>query len=180
MEFSPRCNLFLVGPMGAGKSTIGRQLAELLHRPFFDSDRLIEERTGAAISWIFELEGEPGFRQREQRVIDELTALEGVVLATGGGAILDPENRRHLAGRGCVVYLRVSVEQQLERTRRDRSRPLLQTADPEARLLELIRIREPLYREVADLTVNTNGRSVRAVALDILRQLQSEEEPRHD
>ncbi|MBI2382376.1 MAG: shikimate kinase AroK [Gammaproteobacteria bacterium] len=166
--------------MGAGKSTIGRQLAELMHRPFFDTDKAIEERTGAAISWIFELEGEPGFRLREQRIVDELTALEGVVLATGGGAILDPANRRCLAGRGFVVYLKVSIEQQLERTRRDRTRPLLQTPDPEARLLELIRQREPLYREVADLTVNTNGRSVKAVALDILRHLDTESLSRHD
>lgn len=163
--------------MGAGKSTIGRQLAELLHLRFIDSDKVIEERTGAAISWIFELEGEPGFRLREQKVIAELSAEQGIVLATGGGAVLFPENRRNLAARGFVVYLQTSVEQQLERTRRDRNRPLLQIADPRARLLELLRYREPLYREVADLVINTNGRSVRAVALEIIRQLYPEDEP---
>lgn len=157
--------------MGAGKSTIGRQLAELLGMRFLDSDKVVEERTGAAISWIFEIEGETGFRQREQRVIEELTQEQGIVLATGGGAVLNPENRRCLGGRGFVVYLLTSVEQQLERTRRDRNRPLLQIADPRAKLSELLLVRDPLYREVADLVLNTNGRSVRSVALEIARHL---------
>jgi len=157
--------------MGAGKSTIGRQVAEALHLRFLDSDKVIEERSGAAIGWIFEIEGEAGFRQRERRVIAELTAEQGIVLATGGGAILDPENRRVLAARGLVVYLQTSIEQQLDRTRRDRTRPLLQTPDPRARLLELASQREPLYREIADLCINTNGRSVRSVAIEIARQL---------
>lgn len=171
----PRRNLFLVGPMGAGKSTIGRQLAELMHRPFFDSDKVIEERTGAAIAWIFEIEGEAGFRSRERKVIEDLSAESGIVMATGGGVVMHADNRRHLAARGFVVYLQTSIEQQLERTRRDRNRPLLQTPDPRARLSELLTVREPLYREIADLVINTNGRSVRSVALEIIRCLEAQE-----
>lgn len=165
-------NVFLVGPMGAGKTTIGRQLARLLKRDFLDSDREIEQRTGAGIPLIFELEGEAGFRGRERAVIDELTQLPGIVLATGGGAILDPDNRRHLADRGTVVYLQTSVEQQLARTGRDRNRPLLQTEDPKRRLEELLATRDPLYREVADLTVSTDGRTARDVVNQILRAIR--------
>lgn len=162
-------SLFLVGPMGAGKSTIGRQLAKALSRTFLDSDKEVEDRTGVDIPLIFELEGEAGFRAREHGVIDELTQRPGIVLATGGGAVLDPDNRRHLHERGQVIYLETSVDQQLARTARDRNRPLLQTEDPRARLEELMRVREPLYREVAHHVVDTDGRRVRDVVEDILR-----------
>ncbi|HEB98818.1 MAG TPA: shikimate kinase AroK [Thiotrichales bacterium] len=168
-------NIFLVGPMGAGKSTIGRQLARELKHEFVDSDREIEERTGVDIPFIFDMEGEAGFRRREARVIDELTRRSGIVLATGGGAVLDPENRRHLASRGTVIYLRTSVDQQLARTARDKKRPLLQTEDPRARLEELLREREPLYRSVADIVVETDGRSVRDVVRELVRLLKNGE-----
>ena len=164
-------NLFLVGPMGAGKSAVGRQLARLLHLEFVDSDEEIESRTGVDIAFIFEKEGEAGFRKREVRVIDDLSRKDGVVLATGGGAIMDPRNRNHLGGRGFVVYLHTSVDQQLSRTRKGRERPLLENDDPRAVLEALMAIREPLYREIADLTVDTDGRKVRAVANEILDRL---------
>jgi shikimate kinase len=165
-------SLFLVGPMGAGKSTIGRQLSKRLSMAFQDSDHEIEARTGVDIPLIFELEGEAVFRKREQAVIEELTLIPGIVLATGGGAILDPENRRHLSTRGQVVYLHASVNQQLKRTRRDRNRPLLQTADPRARLEELMAIRDPLYREIADIIIETDGKRVRDVVKQIIQQLK--------
>ena len=165
-------NVFLVGPMGAGKTTIGRQLARLLKRDFLDSDREIEQRTGVNIPLIFELEGEAGFRARERGVIDDLTQLPEIVLATGGGAILDPENRKHLSERGTVVYLETSVEQQLARTGRDRNRPLLHTEDPKRRLEALIAVRDPLYREIADLTLLTDGRTARDVVNQILRVIK--------
>jgi shikimate kinase len=165
-------NVFLVGPMGAGKTTIGRQLARLLKRDFLDSDREIEQRTGVNIPLIFELEGEAGFRARERGVIDDLTQLPEIVLATGGGAILDPDNRKHLSERGTVVYLATSVEQQLARTGRDRNRPLLQTEDPKRRLEALIAVRDPLYREIADLTLLTDGRTARDVVNQILRVIK--------
>ena len=168
-------NIFLVGPMGAGKSTIGRQLARELRYEFVDSDREIEERTGVDIPFIFDMEGEAGFRRREARMIDELTRRSGIVLATGGGAVLDPENRRHLASRGTVIYLRTSVDQQLARTARDKKRPLLQTEDPRARLEDLLREREPLYRSVADIVVETDGRSVRDVVRELVRLLKNGE-----
>lgn len=165
-------NVFLVGPMGAGKTTIGRQLARLLKREFHDSDREIEQRTGVDIPLIFELEGEAGFRARERSVIDELTLLPDIVLATGGGAILDSENRSHLADRGIVVYLETSVDQQLARTGRDRNRPLLQTEDPKQRLSELLAVRDPLYREIANFTVLTDGRTARDVVNQIMRLIK--------
>ena len=168
-------NVFLVGPMGAGKSTIGRQLARELKHEFVDSDREIEQRTGVDIPFIFDMEGEAGFRRREARVIDELTRRPDIVLATGGGAVLDPANRRHLASRGTVIYLRASVDQQLARTARDKKRPLLQTEDPRARLQELFREREPLYRSVADIVVETDGRSVRDVVRELVRLLKNGE-----
>ncbi len=164
-------NLFLTGPMGAGKSTIGRQLSRQLNMPFHDSDHEIEQRTGVDIPLIFELEGEAGFRKRESAIIDELTLLDGIILATGGGAILDPQNREHLASRGTVIYLHASVNQQLKRTGRDRNRPLLQTADPRKTLEELMAIREPLYRETADIVINTDGMRVMDVVKQIIRQL---------
>lgn len=168
-----RQNLFLIGPMGAGKSAVGKQLARLLSYPFYDSDHEIERRTGADIALIFEREGEAGFRRRERAVIADLTAREGIVLATGGGAVLDADSRRDLAERGCVVYLETSVAQQAERTARTRHRPLLQDADPVERLEQLMRVREPLYQEIADITIVTNHSRVRTVAEHILLQYRA-------
>jgi shikimate kinase len=164
-------NLFLVGPMGAGKSAVGRQLARLLHLEFLDSDEEIETRTGVDIPFIFEKEGEEGFRKREMKVIDDLSKREGVVLATGGGAVLDPESRSRLGARGFVVYLYTSVQQQLDRTQRGRNRPLLENGDKEQVLEELMAVRDPLYREIADLTVDTDGRRVQTVAREIHESL---------
>jgi len=165
-------NLFLTGPMGAGKSTIGRQLSRQLRMVFYDSDREIENRTGVDIPLIFELEGEQGFRRRERLVIDELTSLPNIVLATGGGAILDADNRKHLAERGLVIYLHASVNQQLARTKHDRNRPLLQTDYPRQRLEDLMQLRDPLYREIADLVIDTDGKRVMAVVNQIIRKLK--------
>ena len=165
-------SFFLVGPMGAGKSTIGRNLARTLNLDFLDSDHVIEERTGVDIPLIFELEGEDGFRKRESAIIDELTARSQIILATGGGAILDPDNRRKLSSRGIVIYLETSVEQQLRRTSHDRNRPLLQTEDPKTRLEELMEIRGPLYAEVADWTIKTDHRKTRDVVQRIIEKIQ--------
>ena len=164
-------NIFLVGPMGAGKSAVGRQLARLLHLDFMDSDDEIEARTGVDIPFIFEKEGEDGFRKREAKVIDDLTRKDGVVLATGGGAIVDPQNRNVLGARGFVVYLYTTVDQQLARTRKGRDRPLLENDDPRQVLEDLMEQREALYREIADLVVATDGRKVKAVANEILEKL---------
>lgn len=164
-------NIFLIGPMGAGKSAVGRHLARALHMEFVDSDDEIEARTGVDIPFIFEKEGEAGFRKREAAVIDELSQREGVVLATGGGAIVNEKSRQHLAARGLVVYLRTSIEQQLERTSRGRERPMLAGGDQETVLRELFAVREPLYLEIADLTVETDRRRVGAVAEEIRRAL---------
>lgn len=164
-------NVVLVGPMGAGKSTIGRLLAGRLGFVFRDSDTLIEERTGATIAWIFDVEGEPGFRERETAVIRDLATESGLVVATGGGAVLSPENRRLLSGMGAVVYLETSVREQLARTRRDRKRPLLQTPDREKVLSELLAVRDPLYREIADVVVRTDRRGASSVGAEILEQL---------
>jgi shikimate kinase len=161
-------NLFLVGPMGAGKSAVGRQLARLLHMQFLDSDDEIESRTGVDIPFIFEKEGEEGFRLREARVIDDLSRKDGVVLATGGGAVVDPDSRSRLGARGFVVYLQTSVEQQLSRTQRGRERPMLENGDREHILRQLMELRDPMYREIADLVVETDGRRVQAVAREIL------------
>lgn len=164
-------SLFLTGPMGAGKSTIGRQLSKQLRRPFHDSDHEIENRTGVDIPLIFELEGEAGFRKRETALIDELTRLPDIILATGGGAILDPINRQRLTERGTVIYLHASVDQQLKRTTRDRNRPLLQTEDPRGKLEELMAVREPLYRELADLVIDTDGMRVKDVVSVIAKHI---------
>ena len=153
--------------MGAGKSAVGRQLARFLHMDFFDSDEEIESRTGVDIPFIFEKEGEAGFRTRESKVIDELSARQGIVLATGGGVVVDPQNRSHLGARGFVVYLHTTVEQQLDRTQRGRNRPLLENGDRREILEELMQVRDPLYREIADLTVETDGRRVKEVAAEI-------------
>ncbi len=156
-------NIYLVGLMGAGKTSVGKLLAKRLSRQFHDSDHEIEARTGVRIPVIFEIEGEAGFRQRESAVIDELTQAEDIVLATGGGAVLDPRNRELLHSRGTVVYLRASVDELYNRTRRDRNRPLLQTADPRGRLAELMKVRDPLYREVAHVVVDTGSQSLRTL-----------------
>ena len=159
--------------MGAGKTTIGRRLALALRRQFIDSDHEIEQRAGASIPLIFEVEGEAGFRAREKAVIAELTQWADIILATGGGAILDPDNRRCLAGRGFVVYLCTSVDEQLRRTRGDTHRPLLQTPDPQARLAQLLERRDPLYRAVTDCVILTDGYSIGQVTRTILSRLQA-------
>jgi shikimate kinase len=169
-------NIFLIGPMGAGKTTIGRQLAGELKKEFIDSDQEIEDRTGANISWIFDVEGEAGFRQREKKIIEELTSRKGIVLATGGGAVLSPENRKYLHSRGTVVYLMATIGQQVERTKNDSRRPLIQNVtDIKGKLKELMEIRDPLYREIADYVVMTNRRSPKSVSSDIVKQLFGDE-----
>ena len=166
-------NIFLVGMMGAGKTSVGRVLAKRLSKAFYDSDHVIEERTGVKISVIFEIEGESGFRHRESAVLDELTMLDDVVLATGGGAILAQENRERLRTRGTVVYLRASVKDLLNRTRHDKNRPLLQTADPRGRLNELYEQRDPLYREAAHVTIDTGSQSLTTLVNRLHHMLES-------
>lgn len=157
-------NIFLVGPMGVGKTTIGRQLAKLLGYEFIDSDHEIEARTGASISWIFDVEGEEGFRQRELAIIDELSQRSGIVLATGGGAVIRPENRQTLKQRGIVVYLKADIDELIRRTAHDKNRPLLQTENPKEKLIALINEREPWYIEVADLVFDTQRKNSPASA----------------
>jgi shikimate kinase len=164
-------SVFLIGPMGSGKTAVGRALAKQLGMPFADSDAEVESRTGVDIAYIFEREGEEGFRIRERDVIDALTQEAGIVLATGGGAVLLPENRERLTARGTVVFLETTVEQQLKRTRKSAHRPLLATADPRAKLEELAKIRDPLYRSIAAVTIRTDGRMPTAVAGDIMRAI---------
>ena len=166
-------NVFLIGPMGVGKSTIGRHLAKLLKLDFVDADSELEQRTGASISLIFEIEGEEGFRRRESALLRELTANDQIVLATGGGAVLSEANRRLLRRRGTVVYLRASIDTQLKRTRRSKDRPLLAGADDRRSVIEsLMEHREPLYEQEADIAVNTDNRSPAAVAKEIARRLE--------
>jgi shikimate kinase len=167
-------NIFLVGPMGSGKSAVGRQLAQRLGLTFVDSDEEIEARTGVDIAYIFEREGETGFRQREAEVIDALTARDGLLLSTGGGAILDPGTRERLRARGRVVYLRTTVDQQLARTRRSNDRPLLNNDDPRGTLDRLFQQRAPLYLEVAEFVVDTDGRKVKTVVDMICRELDAQ------
>jgi shikimate kinase len=166
-----RRSVFLVGPMGAGKTTVGRRLAQSLGLEFLDSDEELERRTGTTIPIIFEIEGEAGFRRREHKILTELTAMSGIVLATGGGAVLLPENRELLRSRGTVVYLRTSVSEQMRRTRNSTHRPLLATPDPEERLRQLALEREPLYEAVADITVDSPGRKVAATVAEVLDRL---------
>jgi shikimate kinase len=167
-----KTSVFLIGPMGSGKTAVGRYLARALKMPFHDSDAEIERRTGVDIAFIFDKEGESGFRQREREAIETLSALEGIVLATGGGAVLMAENRSRLASRGRVVYLQTSVAQQAERVRHGRTRPLLGAADEaDSRLGQLMEVRAPLYGEIADIVVQTDGKRVNAVAEHILREL---------
>jgi shikimate kinase len=167
-------NIFLIGPMGAGKSTIGRLLAAELHLPFCDTDKAIEDRCGADIPWIFDVEGEDGFRARESSMLAELSEDNGLVLATGGGIILLAENRKMLRSRGFVVYLRASVDQQTARTAKDKNRPLLQSGEPREVLEQLMLVRDPLYTEVADMMVDTDSRSPKDVAKDIAKKLREE------
>ena len=169
-----RGNIYLVGMMGAGKSTVGRLLARRLKLRFYDSDHEIERRCGVRIPVIFEIEAEAGFRSREAQVIAELTELREIVLATGGGVVLEGENRRQLAARGTVVYLRARPEDLYERVRHDRNRPLLATADPLARLRELYAQRDPLYREVADLVIETGAQSVQVLTRELLDKLEEQ------
>jgi len=168
----------LVGPMGAGKSTIGRLLAKELGYRFLDSDRVIEERCGANIPWIFDVEGEGGFRQRETAMLDEMTAETDVVLATGGGAVMRQENHPLLRKNAVVVYLKTSIEQQVERTRKDRNRPLLQNDDPEGVLRQLFAIRDPLYTQLADIVMYTDRKSPRLVVRQLVNRI-SPKTPRH-
>lgn len=167
---SPR-RIFLVGPMGAGKTTIGRQLAVRLQLEFLDSDREIEQRAGVDIATIFDFEGEAGFRERETRMLEELTQRDALVLATGGGAVIADVNRTLLHARGFVVHLAISVDEQLRRTRRDRSRPLLQNTDRRATLTRLARQRDDLYRAVAHITIDTGGQRSRHTLERIVEQL---------
>ncbi|MBN6709951.1 shikimate kinase AroK [Haemophilus haemoglobinophilus] len=162
-------NIFLVGPMGAGKSTIGRQLAQMLGMEFIDTDAEIEQRAGADISWIFDVEGEDGFRKREERIINELTQKQGIVLSTGGGAIVSKDSRNYLSARGIVIYLETTVEKQYQRTQRDKKRPLLQNVeDPRQVLEDLAKVRNPLYEEVADIILPTDDQSAKVMASQIV------------
>ncbi|NRA61121.1 MAG: shikimate kinase AroK [Psychrobium sp.] len=164
-------NIYIVGPMGAGKSTIGRHIAQQLHLDFFDSDSEIERRTGAEIAWVFDVEGEDGFRVREASVIEDLTEKQGIVLATGGGSIISKDVRNKLSARGLVVYLETTIDKQLARTQRDKRRPLLQTDKPRQVLEDLAAIRNPLYEEIADITVRTDEQSAKLVAKEIIDKL---------
>jgi shikimate kinase len=157
--------------MGAGKTTIGKYLAQQLNLQFADSDTEIEARTGADIPWIFDVEGEEGFRVREQQAVAEMTLWDNVLLATGGGVIMRQENRQVLAARGFVIYLHATVDEQVRRTHRDRRRPLLQDGDPEEILGNLMVVRDPLYREIADHIIDTDGCSPRTVAQNLVREL---------
>ena len=161
--------------MGAGKTTVGRHLADLLHRDFVDSDHEIERKTGATIPWIFEKEGEQGFRSRESLVIDDLTSKNNLVIATGGGAVTQQINRQYLNSRGIVIYLFTPVEIQLQRTYRDKNRPLLQVENPEQKLRDLLNVRDPLYREVAHHIIETNQGAARDLAQKILQLIISKE-----
>ncbi len=167
-------NIFLIGPMGAGKTTIGRQLAQVLHKTFVDVDHEIAQRTGVSIPTIFDIEGEAGFRGREAQALAELTRGHDLVLATGGGAILREENRAALREHGTVVYLRADLETLFERTRRDRNRPLLQTDDPRGKIQALLAEREPLYLGLADIVVETGQRPPASVARDVLQALKQQ------
>ncbi len=168
----PRRNIFLVGLMGAGKTSVARLLAKDLRMTFVDCDHEIEQRTGVTVSVIFEIEGEEGFRRRESAILRELVQMRNVVLATGGGAVLWPENRAALSENGFVIYLRATVDELWQRTRADRNRPLLRTDDPRGRLAELYEQRDPLYREVADVTIETGSQSVRNLVGQLEQRLR--------
>lgn len=168
--------VFLVGPMGAGKTTIGKYLARHLGLAFADTDAEIENRTGADIPWIFDVEGEAGFRERELQVVEEMTLMDDIVLATGGGVVIRPENRQALGARGFVIYLHATVAEQVRRTRRDRKRPLLQQGNPEQVLRTLMAVRDPLYREIADHVIDTDGCSPRVVAQRLMLALNADKQ----
>ena len=166
-------NIVLVGPMGTGKTTIGKILSKELGFSFVDSDRVIEERCGADIPWIFDVEGEPGFRDREKSVIKDLTGEPDIVLATGGGAVVDTDNQSEMQKNGFIVFLFTTIEQQYERTHKDRKRPLLQSEDPLAVLRRLMSVREPIYRSIADCIVETDSKKPRVVVKEILKAIES-------
>lgn len=166
-----RNNIFLIGPMGAGKTSVGRYLAKHLNKDFYDSDQEIENATGVSLTWIYDLEGLSGFRQREMRAIDELSMLSNIVLSTGGGCVETPEVREFLRHRGTVIYMEVSLQTQLNRLKRDKKRPLLQGDNPQEVLIRLWEEREPYYEEIADFTVITDNRSVSDVCEEILTWL---------
>lgn len=168
----PGDNIYLVGMMGAGKTTVGKLVARRLRRRFVDSDHEIERRCGVRIPVIFDIEGEEGFRGREEQAIAELVGLDGVVLATGGGVVLAAENRRRLAARGTTVYLHARPEDLYRRLRHDKGRPLLHTADPLQRLRDLYEVRDPLYRRVADIVIETGTQSVQALARELLSAIE--------
>ena len=168
MHMSKIDNIFIIGPMGVGKTTIGKRLARRLDKNFFDSDKEIEKKTGATISLIFDVEGEPGFRERETRTLDELTSRQGVVVATGGGAVLSDINRQRLSARGLVIYLSGSPELLMKRTSHDSSRPLLETGDRLGKIRTLLAEREPLYSQIADSTINVD----KMTAKDIVNQIE--------
>ena len=163
----PRSNVYLIGPMGSGKTTIGQRLAKKLGLEFLDSDHELEAQTGASVSLIFDVEGEKGFRDRETRMLEDLTGRRGVLVATGGGAVMRKENRNLLGSSGLVIYLRTSVAQQLQRLRRDRSRPLLQTSDRKEKLTRLAEERNPLYEELADIVFPAQNRALDHVAREL-------------
>ncbi|MDG9670354.1 shikimate kinase AroK [Hahella sp. CR1] len=169
-------NVVLVGPMGTGKTTIGKLLAKELQFEFVDSDREIEARCGADIPWIFDVEGEVGFRGREKSVIADLSQRDAVVIATGGGAVVDPDNQRALKEYGFIVYLHTSVEQQYQRTRKDRKRPLLRSEDPLSVLKKLMSVREPIYRSIADLIISTDTKRPKGVVREIVKTLRASRE----
>ena len=169
-------NLLLVGPMGAGKSTVGRYLASRLSYTFVDTDHLIEERAGADIPWIFDVEGEAGFRARETATLDSLLGVERHVIATGGGIVIRPENHAKLKALGKVIYLTASVDQLLSRTAKHKKRPLLQVADPRSRIEELLQQRDPLYRQLADYVLQTDGRSSKWVVQHVVLWLDTQQQ----
>lgn len=167
----PSQSLFIVGPMGAGKTTVGKLLAERLQRPFLDTDKVIVDRCGADIPWIFDVEGETGFRRREADVCDQLTRTYNQVIATGGGIVLDPINRQHLSARGIVVYLRATVDELVERTSKDKNRPLLQSDNPRAVIESILATRQPMYEEIADIVIDTKLGGAKSSVARILKAL---------
>lgn len=169
-------NIFLIGPMGAGKTTIGRYLAKTLGLTFHDTDQVLEKRTGADLRLIFDIEGEDGFHKRERQIVEELTKLNNIVLATGGGVVAVPENRVSLRSRGTVIYLKVSLEQQYERTKNDKKRPQLQTTNLKQTLEKLDKERAMMYDEIADCVVETEGKSIRAIVKQIIDFIQREQQ----
>ena len=166
-------NIFIVGPMGSGKSTVGKIISSELFLNFFDTDEEIENRTGASIDWIFDLEGEEGFRKRESKILEDMAQKNSIVLSTGGGIILSEDNREMLSSRGTVFYLATPIETQLERTSKDKDRPLLKDGDPGEILKNLHLTRENLYEEVSDYIVNTEGKSSQEVSSEIIKLVKN-------